>query len=84
MSFCDIGKKIKNRRKDLQITQPDLSELAGISVNSLYKIERGVGNPTLEVLRKILDVLGLEMILSIKDPKTQNPDGYAQFASLPK
>ena len=35
-----IGKQIKERRKVLQITQSDLAELAGISINTLYKIER--------------------------------------------
>jgi len=61
-----IGEKIKNRRKILKITQPDLAELAKISVNTLYKIERGEGNPTLDVLEKIADVLGLEVKLEVK------------------
>ena len=41
-----IGHLIKSRRKALKVTQPHLAELAGISVNSLYKIERGEANPT--------------------------------------
>lgn len=61
-----IGEAIKKRRKELKITQPDLAELAKISVNTLYKIERGEGNPTLDVLEKIGDVLGLELKLEIK------------------
>jgi transcriptional regulator with XRE-family HTH domain len=32
---------IKTRRKELKITQPHLAELAGISTNTLYKLERG-------------------------------------------
>jgi y4mF family transcriptional regulator len=67
MSDCCIGKTIRKRRKDLRITQPDLSELAGISVNTVYKIESGEANPTLDVLHKIADVLGMELILEIKD-----------------
>lgn len=61
-----IGEQIRLRRKELMITQPDLAEIAGISVNTLYKIERGQANPTIEVLGKILDVLGLEIIVDVK------------------
>ena len=66
MLIRDIGTAIKKRRKALRITQPHLADLAGISVNSLYKIERGEANPTLELVKKIADVLGLEIKLEIK------------------
>lgn len=61
-----IGEQIRLRRKELMITQPDLADIAGISINTLYKIERGQANPTIEVLGKILDVLGLEITVGIK------------------
>ena len=61
-----IGEQIKLRRKELRITQPDLAEIAGVCVNTLYKIERGEANPTLEVLEKLLDVLGLEILIRVK------------------
>lgn len=66
MLIRDIGTAIKKRRTALRITQPHLADLAGISVNSLYKIERGEANPTLELVGKIADVLGLEIKLEIK------------------
>lgn len=61
-----IGKAIRRRRKALKITQSHLSELAGISANSLYKIERGEANPTLDLIEKIIGVLGLEVKLEVK------------------
>ena len=61
-----IGKTIQQRRKELKITQSSLAELAEISINTLYKIERGEANPTLDVLQKIADVLGLELTLITK------------------
>lgn len=61
-----IGEQIRLRRKELKITQPDLAAIADISVNTLYKIERGQANPTIEVLGKILDVLGLEIVIGVK------------------
>ncbi len=69
MSFTELGKSIKDRRKELRITQPDLAEMAGISVNTLYKIERGQANPTVKVLTKLVDVLGMELKLEVKKLK---------------
>ncbi|HRH65177.1 MAG TPA: helix-turn-helix domain-containing protein [Bacteroidia bacterium] len=61
-----LGEAIKNRRKELGITQPHLAEIAKVSTNTLYKLERGQGNPSLEVLNKLADVLGLELVLEVK------------------
>jgi y4mF family transcriptional regulator len=64
--LLSIGKSIKNRRKELQITQPHLAELAQVSTNTLYKIETGQANPSFEVLNKIASVLGMEVKLEVK------------------
>jgi y4mF family transcriptional regulator len=66
MLVTKIGQAIKNRRKELNITQPHLAELAQISVNTLYKLERGQGNPSLDILIKLSDVLGMELKLEVK------------------
>lgn len=62
-----IGEIIRNRRKELNITQPHLAELAKVSTNTIYKIERGQGNPSLEVLGKLAEVLGMEISLKVKN-----------------
>ncbi len=69
MLLSTIGETIKQRRKELGITQPDLSELAGVSKNTLYKLERGQGNPSLDVLTKLAGVLGMELKLEVKKNK---------------
>jgi transcriptional regulator with XRE-family HTH domain len=61
-----FGEIIKARRKELKITQPHLAELAEISTNTLYKLERGQGNPSLEVLEKLAEVIGMEIKLEVK------------------
>lgn len=35
-----IGEQIRLRRKELMITQPNLKDIAGISINTLYKVGR--------------------------------------------
>ena len=62
----DIGKTIKERRALLGISQQDLSDYSGVSISTVKDLERGVGNPSIDTLRKILDVVGLEMILQVK------------------
>ncbi len=62
----EIGNEIKLRRKSLKIDQRTLSELAGVSINTLTKIERGEANPSINVLFKILDTLGMDIKIIIK------------------
>ena len=66
MLVKQLGETIKQRRKELRITQPHLAELANVSTNTLYKLERGQGNPSLEVLNKLTEVLGMELMMEVK------------------
>ncbi len=66
MLVKDFGEAIKNRRKELDITQPHLAELAKISINTLYKLEKGQGNPSLDVINKLAEVLGMELTFQVK------------------
>lgn len=61
-----IGPQIRERRKDLKINQAKLAQLSGIGLNSLSRLESGKGNPTLESLQKIAEVLGFELKFVIK------------------
>ena len=62
----DIGKIIKERRALLKISQHDLADYSGVGISTVKDLERGVGNPSIETLKKILDVVGLEMVLQVK------------------
>ena len=62
----DIGKVIKERRALLGISQQDLSDYSGVGISTVKDLERGVGNPSIETLKKILDVVGLEITLQVK------------------
>lgn len=66
MLVKELGRSIRLRRKALKITQPNLAQLAKVATNTLYKIERGQANPTMDIIEKITDVLGLEIKLEVK------------------
>ena len=57
MSPQKIGKKLKEARKKLNMTQIDIANKADISVNYYARIERDEQNPTLETMERILKVL---------------------------
>ena len=63
----EIGNLIKKRRQSLNVNQQELSDLAGIGINTLVAIERGQGNPKLEALQSVLDTLGLQIDIRLKE-----------------
>ena len=66
MTQQEIGSAIKERRKKFGVNQQTLADLAGVAVNTLVAIERGEGNPQLSTLLTILDTLGLQADINIK------------------
>lgn len=61
-----IGGLIKKRRGSLQIDQRTLSEISGVAVHTLSNIEAGNGNPTVDTLTRVLDALGMELQVQVK------------------
>lgn len=59
MDLAEIGKLIRDRRKELRLDQATLAALAGVGINALVRLERGSGNPRFDVLINILKTLGL-------------------------
>lgn len=66
MKIEELGELIKHRRRVLGLTIRDLADLTGMSKTTISKIERGVGNPTFEVLQNIFEYLNLEINVKVK------------------
>lgn len=58
---------LRDRRRHLEISQIDFAKLAGVAVHTVSDIESGKGNPTLDVLLKVLDPLGLELSMKPRE-----------------
>lgn len=67
MNTREAGCLIRKRRISLRIDQRTLSEIAGISVHTLSNIEAGKGNPTVAILERVLNALGMELRIKIKE-----------------
>jgi len=64
----DLINTLRQRREILGVTQTHLAELAGVGFRTLKEIESGKGNPTVETLIKLAEVLGMELQLRVKTP----------------
>jgi len=66
MHFENLIQTIKERRKNLKVNQENLARLSGVGLRTLKQFESGKGNPTIQTIQKIANVLGLEICLKIK------------------
>ncbi|MBA7468330.1 hypothetical protein ES707_03573 [subsurface metagenome] len=65
-----VGKRIREERRRLKLTQEELAEKADITANFLGHIERGTKRPTLNTLKKIADVLQIPIVALFATEKT--------------
>lgn len=72
MHLEELIQTIKERREMLRVTQETLAELSGVGLRTLKQLESGKGNPTLQTLQKLADILGMEVCLRLKK-KNGNP-----------
>jgi len=56
-----LGRRIQTARKDCGFTQDELSAAAGVSVRHIAKIEKGIMNPSFEILIQLVTVLGISL-----------------------
>ena len=74
MNIQAISNAIVKRRKMLSVSQKELADLAGVSLHSIINLESGRGNPTLQLLLTVVEVLGMKMQLEVKDVLRQMGD----------
>ena len=65
----NIGEQLKKLRKNYDLTQQQLAEQSGVSFTFINRVENGNSSIRLEILTKILDLLGCEV--AIVDKKTK-------------
>jgi len=62
-----IGEEVKRRRLELKMEQVDLQDYAEVGSTTISKLEQGKANITVETLEKVLEVLGLEVVVKVKE-----------------
>lgn len=66
MDISQIGNIFKIRREFLNLRQEDLAEMSGVATKTIHIVEAGTGNPSLETIMKLADILGLEIAVQVK------------------
>lgn len=56
-----FGEHIRDQRKSRGLTQEQLAERSGLSVDAVRRIERGAFSPSLETVRKLSEGLDLSL-----------------------
>ena len=62
----ELGTVIRQRRELLELLQPQLADLSGISTRTIQLVEQGKSNPSLDTLVRLADPLGLSLELILK------------------
>ncbi len=57
----EVGARISYLRRERKMSQEDLSFEAGVNKNYLSDVERGTRNPTLKILGRIANGLGITL-----------------------
>lgn len=66
-----FGARLKAERVKLGLTQAQLYEATGITASYISFIERGLGNPTLEMILKLAGAVGLEAWLMLRPARAR-------------
>ena len=61
-----LSEILRERRTLLRLTQTDLADITGLSVRTISDIEKGKGNPSLSSIEKVATVLGMDIIVVVK------------------
>lgn len=69
-----LGKQVRQLRKGRKWSQQKLSDVSGLAVRTISRIERGVMNPSFEVLAALVDVLGISFDFLFTSPDEQDTD----------
>jgi y4mF family transcriptional regulator len=68
--FAQLARQVRERRKQLRLTQAELAELAGCGPDFLYDVERGKDTLRLDKLLPVLETLGFTLELAAARPGT--------------
>lgn len=78
-----IGRKLKSSRLKRDKTIQELAEISRVSSNMISRIERGLTIPSVEILMKLADSLGLSLSYFVEEAEKGNtviftPSGHGE------
>ena len=58
--LIELGERVRNRRQEIHMSQETVAEKAGISVNTVSRIEGGQTAMSVGIFRKLVEVLAID------------------------
>ena len=58
--LIELGERIRKRRQEMKLSQESFAEKAGISVNTVSRIEGGQPAMSVEIFRKMIEILEID------------------------
>lgn len=65
----ELGAKVQERRRVLQLRQEELAELADVSIRFVRTLEHGKSSVRLDKVLDVLDVLGLDLDVRVRSQR---------------
>ena len=75
-----LGRRLRGLRKHRSLTQEELGERARLSGKFVGEIERGVGNPSLDVMSRLCGALDIDLVELVRFEESK-PEGAASNAT---
>ena len=63
---AQLANLIIARRKELKIKQEELSHLTQIALRTIRDLEKGIGNPSIQTVQGVMEVLGIELVFKLR------------------
>lgn len=77
LQFVDLasqfGRAIRKHREGIRLSQEDLAERAGLDRTYISGVERGIRNPTLKIMQRIADALGVDLDVIFSTARELSP-----------
>ena len=69
----DLGRQILHLRLERGWTQKELAERAGTKQANISRLENGLLNPSVDMLRRVAEALGVDLTISFTMPRSASP-----------
>ena len=81
----ELGRSVKRRREELQLSLRDLADESGVSASTLSRIENGTGKPDADNIARLTNWLDMPMdrILGGRHPDSEDSKPVVYFAREP-
>ena len=76
--LIELGERIRKRRQEMKLSQESFAEKAGISVNTVSRIEGGQTAMSVEIFRKMIEILETDanILLGKEEGDTERQESW--------